>query len=65
MEEYLVLLPRRSDNVIEHANVQPPWDKASVGIGRFLFAGVGFRTTGIVNGSTSSMNFSWNRRKSR
>ena len=55
MEEYLVLLPRRSDNVIEPDNDQLPWNKASGGIGRLRFADVEVRITGIVKGSTSSM----------
>ena len=55
-KKYLVLLPRRSDHVIEHANVQTPWDKASLGRGRFRIADVELRTTGIMKGSTNNMN---------
>ena len=49
MEEHLVLLPRRSDNVIGRANVQRSWDETSVGLGRFRY-NVEMRTTRIVQG---------------
>ena len=53
---YLVLLPRRSDSLSEHANVQPSWDETSLGLGRCQFGGVEIRTTGIVRRSTNMMN---------